>query len=1150
MGLQFIFGGSGYGKSETINREILEDAKANPHRKYFVVVPDQFTMQTQKDLCQMSPDHGIMNIDVLSFKRLSYRVLEETGKSMIPVLDDTGKSLLLQRVAKKRKDELGAIGGNIKKTGYIHEIKSVISEFMQYSLTPEDVKKMMHELPKDSALQYKLKDIHLLYQDFVKDIEETFVTKEEELVLVKEQIKDSELMRDAVLVFDGFTGFTPVQNRLIQELMKYAKTVYVTILLDERRDPLKTFYEQDLFYLSLKMAKTLRQEAVDEGIPVLPDRILRGKATPDIPFSHSYRYEKKPELAFLERHLFRYDALAYEAETTSLQITESVSPLDEIRYTCEEISRLIQQESYRYQDLAVVTGDLNGYAHFVEEQFEKYEIPFYLDLTRGIVMNPMIEYIKSALALLTDGYTYENVFHFMRSGMLDIPVENIDLLENYVFALGIRGIRKWEEPFYRLSPDFGKDYEEDLKSINEARKIFMERMLPLHQRTKTVEDKVRLLYQFLVDSDMENRLFDRADRLESQGKQTLAEEYLAIYRKVMDLLNQIYELLADEEMGWEDFAEIILAGFEEIQVATLPQNRDAVVVGDIKRTRLKNTKVLFFIGVNDGIIPQAGGSGGILSEIDRNMIEKASYELAPTPRQQMYQQRMYLYMNVTKPTEKLYISYAKVDAEGKPIRSSYFVGVVNDLFPQIRFVYTKSLDYKDRLFAKTDGTRHFIHSLRDYVNTGKESMYSVQEMVSLHQFLEKDQTNNLKQLVNTAFFQYRPVPLSKEVAQALYGRILENSVSRLEKYAGCAYAHFLQYGLRLAKRAEYLLEAKDTGTVIHDVMEEFSKKISDTKYSWFDFPAEMGEELVEQIMDQVSNAYGEHVFFDTKRNSYQIERMKRLLKKSVLNMQKQLNDGLFLPSEYEVSFSKYQDLEALTVVLSDEEKMHLNGRIDRVDLYENDEHVYVKVIDYKSGNRTFSPLEVYHGLQLQLVLYMNVATEREKRRHPGKEIVPSGMFYFQIKDPMIKTDGNKISEEEILQQVRKEMRMEGIANSREDSLQAIDHTLNKNSDVIKLSYKKDGSIAANSKVMDDEDLKFMSKYVDSKIRKMGQEILNGEISINPYTMDQNSACTFCEYQSICKIDSRLPGYQKRELEILSEQEIFEKMREIEEGGKE
>jgi len=1155
MGLQLILGGSGYGKSKRVYSEVLALAKENPHTNYFVVVPDQFTMETQKDLCTQSSVGGIMNIDVLSFKRLSYRVLEEVGKNTIPVLDDTGKSLLLQRVAKSEKDFLPTMGGNIKKTGYIHEVKSVISEFMQYGLDPEKIGELIDICGSNHALQLKIMDLQRMYSAFLAYIDEKYITKEEELVLVKEVIKETKRMQDAVIVFDGFTGFTPVQNQLIQELLKISKDVYVTVLLDEREDPYGEFSEQELFYLSKKMIFSLKNMTKQVGVEKKKDIWLKGNLSDGINYPHGFRYQNKPEFAFLEQNLFRYKKDVYQNETEAIQLVEAISPQDEIRFVCEQICKIIQEEGIRFRDIAVVTGDLNTYAHFVEEIFAKFNIPFFLDLTRGIVLNPLIEYIKSALEIVNKGYTYETVFHFLRSGMLPMEREAIDKLENYVLALGIRGIQKWRNPFYKKSRDFGMHFEEELESINQTRRMFVELMEPFHQKANTVDKKIHILYQFLVDSKFEEALWERADIFERQGEQIKADEYRQIYRLVMDLLNQIVTLLGDELISWSDFSEVLLAGFDEIQVATIPQNRDSVVIGDMKRTRLKETKVLFFVGVNDGIIPGVGGNGGILSDIDREFIDNASFELAPTPRKQMFEQRLYLYMNMTKPTEYLFISYAKTDSEGKARKPSYLVYTIQKLYSKINFIYTKFLPRRERIYASADAMDYFIYRLREYANmrtnAEKEENLELEELISMYRYLKEEfKTVDLDQLVEAAFYEYKENLLGKEIAQALYGKVLENSVSRLEKYASCAYAHFLQYGLQLTEREEYLLEATDTGTVLHGVLEEFSKALEASAYNWFDFPEEFGKEVVGTSLDKFVENYGEDILFDSKRNAYEIIRMKRILERSIFSLQHQVKDGLFKPTDFEVSFAMYQDLDSLHISLSKDEEMHLQGRIDRIDLYENENSVYVKVMDYKSGNSKFDLAALYYGLQLQLVLYMNVALDREKVRNKNKNIIPAGLFYYQVKDPIIKTGGEKKTQASIEQEILKELRLEGIANGREDCLNALDKTKNKESNVFKLTYKKDGALSANSAVMDEETVALMSSFVNQKIKMMGQEILAGKIAVNPYQLSEKSACTFCKYQSICKINSRLSGYLCRELEKRKEEEVIHLMKQKMEGDNE
>ena len=1139
MSLRFCFGPSGSGKSHRIYEEIMQRAAEEPGRNFLIIVPDQFTMQTQKDLVMRSDRDGILNIDVLSFGRLSHRILEEVGTKEMPVLDDTGKSLVLQKVAADLKEQLPAMGSLLHKQGYIHEVKSAISEFMQYGISTQDMDKLITSAQKRGALAMKLKDLKTLYRGFQDYIRDHFITTEETLDVLRRSLSKSKILKGSVVVFDGFTGFTPIQNRLIQELMRVCAETIVTVTIGVGEDPYKMDGEQKLFHLSKKTVADLEKLAAEAEVERGEDLFVKGGPN---------RFAKAPALHYLEQNLFRYQYEPYAGEQQEIHMFEALSPREEVHQTALYIRHLIREQGMTYRDIAVVIGDLEGYASYVETEFGQLEIPCFLDRTRGIVLNPMIEYIKSALQLYIKDFSYDTVFHFLRSGMADISREEIDELENYVIRTGARGYRTYSRLFTRRTEELqgnaeGSEQAEEkiMERLNRIRQQFMDAVEILHMGSQEkAGDYVSHLYDFLEQNQVQQKLLNYQQQFEKEGDLSRAREYAQIYRLVMDLLDQVYELLGEEEISRQEFADILEAGFGEITVGTIPQNVDRIVVGDMERTRLKQVKVLFFLGVNDGNIPKNASKGGIISDMDREFLIESGTEMAPSPRQQMYIQRLYLYLNMTKPSEQLYLSYAKVNCEGKGIRPSYLIDTVRKLFPAMSVEYPQNRSRLEQIEGRQEGARYLAEELREYVE-GTLLEEERQDFYLMYRAYEADAAGR-DLLTRAAFRRYRESGLSRIVARALYGQQLENSVSRLETYAACACRHFLQYGLSLQEREEFGFEASDMGTVYHAVLENFAGKLAESNLTWWDFTEDFAAKAVKESVEAYAATYGETVLYSSARNEYAITRMSRILTRTVLTLQKHLKQGSFQPDDYELSFRFAEDLDSIHVDLSEDEKMHLQGRIDRIDVSEDAEHVYVKVIDYKSGNRKFDLAALYYGLQLQLVVYMNAAMEMESRKHPDKEIVPAALLYYHIDDPTIETPV-ELTDEQINEQILAKLRMNGVVNSDPGVVERLDRYMQDKSVVIPVEKKKDGSFSARSGVLSREEMQLISSYVDAKIRSIGREILDGKIAANPYEKGNEEACTYCAYKKVCGFDGSIPGYEKRQLEDLDKQALMQRMQE-------
>lgn len=1137
MSLRFCFGPSGSGKSHRIYEEIMQRAAEEPGRNFLIIVPDQFTMQTQKDLVMRSDRDGILNIDVLSFGRLSHRILEEVGTKEMPVLDDTGKSLVLQKVAADLKEQLPAMGSLLHKQGYIHEVKSAISEFMQYGISTQDMDKLITSAQKRGALAMKLKDLKTLYRGFQDYIRDHFITTEETLDVLRRSLSKSKILKGSVVVFDGFTGFTPIQNRLIQELMRVCAETIVTVTIGVGEDPYKMDGEQKLFHLSKKTVADLEKLAAEAEVERGEDLFVKGGPN---------RFAKAPALHYLEQNLFRYQYESYAGEQQEIHMFEALSPREEVHQTALYIRHLIREQGMTYRDIAVVIGDLEGYASYVETEFGQLEIPCFLDRTRGIVLNPMIEYIKSALQLYIKDFSYDTVFHFLRSGMADISREEIDELENYVIRTGARGYRTYSRLFTRRTEELQENAEgseqaeeKTMERLNRIRQQFMDAVEILHMGSQEkAGDYVSHLYDFLEQNQVQQKLLNYQQQFEKEGDLSRAREYAQIYRLVMDLLDQVYELLGEEKISRQEFVDILEAGFGEITVGTIPQNVDRIVVGDMERTRLKQVKVLFFLGVNDGSIPKNASKGGIISDMDREFLIESGTEMAPSPRQQMYIQRLYLYLNMTKPSEQLYLSYAKVNSEGKGIRPSYLIDTVRKLFPAMSVEYPQNRSRLEQIEGRQEGARYLAEELREYVE-GTLPEEERQDFYLMYRAYEADAAGR-DLLTRAAFRRYRESGLSRIVARALYGQQLENSVSRLETYAACACRHFLQYGLSLQEREEFGFEASDMGTVYHAVLENFAGKLAESNLTWWDFTEDFAAKAVKKSVEAYAATYGETVLYSSARNEYAITRMSRILTRTVLTLQKHLKQGSFQPDDYELSFRFAEDLDSIHVDLSEDEKMHLQGRIDRIDVSEDAEHVYVKVIDYKSGNRKFDLAALYYGLQLQLVVYMNAAMEMESRKHPDKEIVPAALLYYHIDDPTIETPV-ELTDEQINEQILAKLRMNGVVNSDPEVVERLDRYMQDKSVVIPVEKKKDGSFSARSGVLSREEMQLISSYVDAKIRSIGREILDGKIAANPYEKGNEEACTYCAYKKVCGFDGSIPGYEKRQLEDLDKQALMQRM---------
>jgi ATP-dependent helicase/nuclease subunit B len=1099
MSLQFIIGSAGAGKSHYAYSHILAEAGRHPEKLYYVIVPEQFTMQTQKTLVELSPTKGILNIDVLSFERLAYRVTEETGGDNRKLLDDVGKSMVLRKLSQRYRRELPYLGSQMNKPGCLDEVKSLISEFMQYDIQEEELDDIISRAGEKELLKLKLRDVGVLYRAFREYLLGHYMTGEEMLDVLVQKLSQSKKLKDSEVLLDGFTGFTPIQVSVLQKLLTVCSKVTVTVTMDAKASPFSLGKPHQLFYMSRKMIHVL-------------SGLTKGLEEPVLLLKHSQsRFAKAPALDFLEQHIFRYHKASYEKEQEEIQVFCAASPLAEMEETARRIARLVRTRGMKYGEMAVITGDLERYGNLARQVFGEAGIPYFIDEKHSVLMNPFVEYLRSAIEMIVQNFSYESVFRYLRCGMSGLTGEETDALENYVLALGIRGYERYKESWVRI---YRGQQPEELQNLNESRKHFVEEVAVLAEgfsgKRHTVEEYCRILYQFIVDSEIQQKLKKQELGFKAMGDKAMEKEYAQIYGIVMGLLDRMVEILGGETVNRREFQQLLETGLAQAKVALIPPSMDQVQVGDMERTRLKNIRALFFVGVNEGNIAKNAGDGGILTELDREFVGEQGIELAPGPKERMNMQRFYLYLNLTKPEELLCLSYSLTGSSGESVSPAYLISNVLGLYPGLLVKRIEEQeDVLDKLELPVTSLDSFLTGLSDAAAGHPTPLFA--ELYSWY-LKSPIYCEIVKRLVEAAFFAKPRDVISKSVAKVLYGEISPCSATRLEKFCACAFAHFLQYGLGLSERVEYEFQAMDMGNVVHYALERFAEIVGKTG-GWAQLTEESRNRLIDSCLDEVAADYGNTILKSSARNRYMIERVRRILRRTVWALQEQLKNGEFMPEGFEVSFG--------------------GGRIDRVDIMEEDNKVYVRVIDYKTGGTTFDLVSLYYGLQLQLLIYLDGALEVEGRKYPDKEIIPAGTFYYNIKDPMI-SQRMDADVETVSAALLKELKMNGLVQADTDVIRHMDRTCQS----LPVSINKDGTLGKRSSVATREQFEMLNLYVKDKISQIQDAILAGEAEVAPYELGQKNACTYCPYSSVCGFDRKLPGYEFRHLQKLTEEELW------------
>ena len=1197
MALQFVFGGSGSGKTRYLYEQAIRLSLEQPDRRFLVVVPEQFTMQAQKEIIRLHPRHGIMNIDVLSFKRLAYRVFDELAVKMPVVLDDMGKSMVLRQVSGRKKSGLGLYGSHLGQAGFINQLKSQISELCQYGITPQDLELLQGET-ENPLLKQKLGDLGLIFQEFKDYIADHYITAEEILDILCRELPRSEMLKNSVIFLDGYTGFTPVQYRIVELFITHALDVVCAVTVDYGADPYRESGIQNLFYMSKHTVCRLAAMAKAGGVELKEDVILDRRP--------AWRFAQSPALDFLEQNLYRYNGRAWKGEQDQVKLFCGQTPEEEVRYVKSRIESLVREQGLRYRDMAVATGDLAAYGREITRQFDQAGIPFFMDDKKSILENPMVELIRAVLEAVRD-FSYENVFRYLKTGLVYDRAEGTadeaqpvwenaagadsggeaidweeasdgeladvllgetgggadrrysreeaavmtDRLENYVRALGINGWKRWDSQW---EAQFKGAENLNLQELNAFRQWILAPLRPLREamsKDATVASVTQALRNYLESMELREKLEEYQAYFAARGlrgDENLAREYGQVYDRVEELFERLTGLLGDEKAERKSYAQILDAGFGEIQVGVIPATIDQVMVGDITRTRLDGVQVLFFVGVNDGVVPQRKNGGSLLGDRDREFFKAHRLELAPTAREDGCMQKFYLYLMLSKPSRRLVITYAGRSADGKSLRPSVLLGEVYKLFPGLTAEDGSTVKWPVQ--TPRDGKETLIQGLKTYrdlkepdaADGALEDSQWERKFLELYRwfFGQEDYREEVKLLVQAAFYSYEERGIGRAAARALYGKILQGSVTRLEQYASCAYAHFLRYGLELMERREYELEAVDMGNLFHQSIDRCFQVMKAQGRDWRNLTEEGRQGLVKESVSQVVADYGNTIMMSTARYAYLAGRVERMTDRTIWALAEQVKRGDFEPAGFEVSFSAVDNLKAMRIALSPDEELQLRGRIDRMDLCEDGGTLYVKIIDYKSGGTSFDLAALYYGLQLQLVVYLDAALEMEERKNPGKEVVPAGIFYYNIQDPLVEKK-EAMTPEEIEQQILRQLRMNGLVNRELEVIRHLDREIETQSDVIPVALKAGLIQESRSSVASGKRFEQLKSYVNRKLRTAGRDILEGDTSLKPYKQSARTACDYCPYHAVCGFDTKTAGYGYRKLKALKPEEIWEEL---------
>ena len=1150
MSLYYHLGSSGAGKTTGVQNRIIEEAEREKDRSFLFIVPEQFTLQTQREILSKSKSGGMLNIDALSFARLAHRVFEELGVTLPQVLEDTGKSMIVKKMLLEHQDELSIYKSKVKKQGFAEEMKSLIAEFYQYGIDTEHFENMKKTAGDRNILTSKLHDIEVIYKAFAKFIEGRFVMNEEVLDKMCEVAGESELLRNSVVVLDGFTGFTPSQYNCIDKLMKYAKDIHVVLTVDYRMlSAGKGINRKDnLFELSLKTIDKLEQLATENNIPtgIIPYNDEKG------------RYKNNPSLAHLEQNIFRFP-YKKNSDHSAITLLSATDIEEEAEFIVSKIRELIfdtegndkdeektnatlgaskesvggdkacREKEIRFQNIAILTGDLATYGPVLNRKLLKAGIPHFIDQKKNIAGTNAVEFIDAVLDIMLSDFSYESVFRLLKTEYTGIEPDDISKTENYCIEHGIKGYWRWSRVF--------KNKQEEPETENKVRSKVVELLHDIRKSENekekpTVTERLTLLYSLLDRCEVELKLYNLAESLkasENPEERIKGTETAQIFKSIVTVFERINSLLGEERMPLDEFKEVLDTGFNEAKLRSIPGGVDSVVVGDIERTRIDNKKVIFFAGCNDNVIPGNKSKGSLLNEFERELFADNDIELSPTQRDNAHLSEFYMYLALTKPSEKLFLSYSKKSGDDKEGRPAYIFGRIMKLYEglEVQKISKFEQDNIYRMLGSDRGLSAVIELLRekasgqykalkdDVADTSNELTKKQIINAAIYEIIKQESSELIEKLSEASSGKRNSTNLSGAEAEKLYGRIIVGSITRLQNFAECAFAHFAKFGLKLIERKEFKMGGIELGSIYHKALQVYADGLKKDKLKWSGVTAESRAVREQEAIAAALSDYTD-IISSSKRYEYFKKSLSRVLSKTIEIVTKQISAGQFDVGFIEKRFTRESSL------------MKLTGVIDRVDVVKKNGKTYYRIIDYKTGKTVFDIEKVKAGLQLQLAIY--TAEAASSLFEEGEQTVPAGMYYYHIDDPIMDAKDNG-DDSTIEREVMKHQRLDGLTVGEDDIIGLHDISLVAEdgsrvpgkSEIIHYEFTQKGSLGKNSEkcVVDTETFDNVKKKASDKAKTLAENILQGNVAVNPYEYKQENACTYCPYISVCKFDRHL-----------------------------
>lgn len=1109
--MRLILSRAGYGKTTEMMRRICR--KRGEGKVFYLVVPEQFTLQTELYIVEKLKAEALTDVRVMSFERLSKEVLKKHGGHARPVIDESGRRMVLRRVFEEAPEQLSMYRSAFRKRGFVAEFAHTLSELKKMAVSPAMLEEQAQRA-QEPMLRRKLHEVAEVYRRFEEYMGSHYVDNEDRIGLLAEKVSEALYLRDIEMYFDSFSGFTAIEMKVIDQLCRMGVGMNFAL----------SYEESDRTGVFEKTRRTLRDlVALDRkyGIETEVQKIEDPAPRPE-------------SLLFLEKTLFDYASpRKMEKQAGELRIYEAMTMEEEVLQTAAEILRLVRQEGYRYRDILVVPTMPQVYASTLDRIFSKYKIPHFVDIKRDILGSGLIAMLFSFLDMMIYELPHDAVFAFLKSGFSDLEPKVCNLLENFCLQWGIDRWR-WRQDKFFTEESYLREVE-DRESLLQGRDFvcgLFQRYQEELCRPQSVRSHSEKLFHALTRMKIKQKNDALTRLLREEGETDYANETVQIWNVLLHTMDQLVEIMGDRVVSAEEYKNLLEEGLSGQKIGVIPPTQDQVITATMDRSRSADVKALFFLGLNDAYLPGQASESPVFREEDRHFLKEAGIHLPSELHNQNAEENFALYSLIAKPSERLYLSYSLTDSEGKTLRHSSWIDRVLAIFPALQAEGGLSgKSAQEEILSEEYTLDRLGEKLRDLAEqkAGDRDWQSVYHWFAASENEERRaQARSIRDSLLSGRVKKKEGTIP---AERLYGP-LRLSATRAERFAACPFAHFVDYGLRPKQRKIHEIDALEWGTSLHGVVERFARAIDQEEVLARLSSREECDRFVGQMIEDSLTEKVRLLRERSPKDAYMLGKLGRVAQRASWTLLQHRLKGRFLCYGQEV------EERGRPIALPGGGEAQIYGKVDRVDILREERETYVKIIDYKSGSKNFELSDVWDGISLQLICYLTLMMRRLEKEDP-RRIIPAGAFYFYLKDVLIQSDSE--DPEEIEKEIEKELRMQGVVLQDEKVLAAIDREAAERPGVIhtKIKDKKPAGDAA----LTQEEFEGLMNRVESLIAGYAERILSGDIAVLPYLKKGNSSgqkeaspCSYCRYAAICAFDEKL-GSKKRRLRKRKAEEL-------------